>query len=319
MDIRPEWPRKEQYEFWPWAGGVKRFAAALGMPAPRNLWEAAAHGYGAYALYMRDQLPEAAKAINIALRASAGSGWLAQLLYLINGELEARDYARRVERSQFIFEVPRSSPQGDNLVELVEEYARRVEKLLDVPRQPTMFTLLPPDSLAEFSTSPHGYMVPKIPYFKVCLPHGEDEPPPELARGVVHEYLHVAESELSQGKAPRWLTEGLAEWADGELVDDEQVDEWCLLPGETPRFEEIEGIFHSGLSVEDADMEYAYAAALSAVTYLIAKHGIYDVREFIARLKDEPEGRAFREAFGETKRDFERDWQERLRREPGTS
>ena len=299
-----------------WRPGTWRFAATLGVSVPRNMWEAAVHGNSAYELYMRDRLPQAAKAVQRAMLGHAWPRWLGQLLFMTNGELEARDFGRRVERPPFIYELPVDDPNADALIDLTETHAARVEKLLAAERQPTLFTFLPPDSLVDRSHSRHGYMVPKLPYYKICLPHEPGEPPLHLARGLVHEYVHVLENELSGGEAPRWLKEGLAQWADGELVDQEEVDDLVLLPGEHPRLGQIEGLFSSDHSVDDEEMEYAYAAALSAVTHLIDRHGTWDVRDFLVRLKNEREGRAFKDAFGESERAFEKAWHQWLKKNP---
>jgi hypothetical protein len=299
-----------------WRPGTHHFAATLGLSAPRNVWETAVHANGAYELYMRDRLPQAAKALRRAMLGHAWPQWLGQLLYMTEGELEARDFGRRVERSPFGFEVPADDRNGDALVDLTETHAARAEELLAAERQPTLFTFVHPDSLMDYSDSRHGYMVPKLPYYKVCLPYEPGEPVSGLARGLVHEYVHVLENELSQGEAPRWVKEGLAEWADGELVDQEEVDDLVLLPNEYPRLGEIEGLFSSGHSVDDEEMAYAYAAALSAVTHLIDRHGIWDVRDFLIRLQKQREGPAFRAAFGEPERAFEKSWHQWLKENP---
>jgi len=155
-------------------------------------------------------------------------------------------------------------------------------------------------------------MVPKLPYYKVCLPYEPGKSLSRLARGLVHEYIHVLENEVSQGEAPRWLKEGLAEWAEGELVD-EEIDDLVLLPDEYPSLGEIEALFTSGHHVDDEELQYAYAAALSAVTYLIDRHGIWDVRDFMVRLQKQREGPGFRGAFGESERAFEKAWHQWLK------
>jgi hypothetical protein len=230
--------------------------------------------------------------------------------------MEARDFGERVERDPFLFEVPAADLQGGTLADLVEGCAADVEGLLKAERQPCLFTFLPPGSLAEMTDSPHGYMTPKLPYYKVCLPLEPDEPPASLAQALVHEYTHVLEAEVSQGRAPRWLSEGLAEWAEDALVDNPDGEELILLEGEYPRLGEIEGLFHSGRSVDEDEMGYAYAGARGAVDHLVARHGMPDVVDFLHRLREEDEGRAFKAAFGESERAFEKAWHQWLRENP---
>jgi hypothetical protein len=296
-----------------WNPAVRHFTAGVGLPPAENIWASAAHAYSAYDLYLADRLVEAEAAVRRS--ADAHLTWIANLLYIISGELEARDFARRVERPPFIFELPADDSRYEQVVTIAEDCAGRVEKMLEFERPPTMISLLEPDSLLQRTRSHAGYMAPKEPYYKICLPRPEPPGIGEMAFPLVHEYMHVGVCELSDRRAPHWLTEGLAEWAEQNLLDALPEDELVLLEDEYPRLGHVEGIFHSGRSVDDEEVEYAYAAAYSAVTHLIALHGRYDVREFLVRLSEKDEGPAFRAAFGQSQRQFEHAWHEQLRRE----
>ena len=55
---------------------------------------------------------------------------------------------------------------------------------------------------------------------KIRLPVGPTLPPArDLERLVVHEYAHAAIHDLSRGRAPRWLHEGLAQVLEGTASD----------------------------------------------------------------------------------------------------
>jgi hypothetical protein len=274
------------------------------------------HGLAAYRLYMQDRLAEAAEACEAALTQGlqGKSSWLARLLYEASAELEARDSSRRVEQTPFIFELPGDSHQYDGLVALADRSATRIEKMLGFERPKTMFTVLPVGSLIRYTDAAWGYMAPKDPYFKICLPASGPRGARETAPTLVHEYTHVAVYELSDWKVPRWLSEGLAQWMEAAVLGDEE--EPVLGPDDLPRLGTIEGRFSADGDFEGFDpREWAYDAALAAVKRLIAVHGEYDVREFLARLAKESEGRAFQGAFGQSERQFEREWHERLKAE----
>ncbi len=296
-----------------WNPAVRHFAAGVGLPAAENVWASAAHAYLAYDLYLADRLAEAEAAL--ARAADARVTCAGDLLYLISGELEARDFARRIERPPFIFELPADDPRYEQVVTVAEDCAERVEKMLEFERPATMMSLLERDSLLQRTKSHAGYMAPKEPYYKICLPRPEPDEIEELAFPLIHEYMHIGICELSDCRAPRWLSEGLAEWAEHNLLDTAPAEELALFEREYPRLGHVEGIFHSGRSVDDEEVEYAYAASYSAVTHLVALHGRYDVRQFLVCLGEKDEGPAFRAAFGQSRRQFEHEWHERLRRE----
>ncbi len=311
----PERPVSEREALFHRAG-VQRLSAQVGMPSPRNIWQTAVHAYKAYELYLMDRLPDAVEATRIALRhAHAGDG-LPNLLYIASAELEARDHAQIVERPPFTFELPAGSPNTAGIVALTDKHAQRLERMLQFERVPTMFTVLAADSLVELSNSPHGYLAPKEPFYKVCVVDDPEAPPDDLSRALTHEYMHVITGELTGDRSPRWVLEGVAEWAELEVSDEGELDQLELMPGEVPKLNEIEGIFWSGMSVAEEPMQYAYAGAYSAVEFLIERHGMFDVREFMVLLATQPEGKAFKRAFDESRGSFERAWRRMLKERP---
>jgi len=299
--------------------GWRHFLIDRGLVLESPTWaKQYVHGLAAYRLYMQDRLPEAAAACEAALGQGlqGRSSWPARLLYQVSAELEARDSCRRVERPPFIFELPADDVRYDRFIDLADRCAARVEKMLGFERPKTMFTLLPRGSLIQHTSARHGYMAPKEPYFKVCLPRPAPQKIGEADATLVHEYTHVATYQLSDWHAPRWLSEGLAQWTEETVLHDVEFVGPLVEPGDFPRLGQIEGRFHADGEFEGLDpREWAYDASLAAVRQLIAVHGEYDVREFLTCLARESEGRAFGHAFGQSERQFEREWHERLRRD----
>ena len=299
--------------------GWRHFLIDRGLVPESPTWaKQYVHGSAAYRLYMQDRLPEAAAACEAALAQGlqGQSSWPARLLYQVSAELEARDSSRRLERPPFVFELPADDPRYDRLIDLADRGAARVEKMLGFERPKTMFTLLPRGSLIQHTTARSGYMAPKEPYFKICLPRPAPQKIGEADATLVHEYTHVATYQLSDWHAPRWLGEGLAQWMEDTVLGDVEFVEPLVPPGDFPPLGRIEGRFHADGGVEGFDpRRWAYDASLAAVRQLIAVHGEYDVREFLTRLAKESEGRAFQQAFGQSERHFEHEWHERLRKE----
>ena len=312
----PPEPHPEDFTGWP--SGWRAFLLAHGIPAESATWSTRyVHGLAAYRLYMQDRLPEAlgAAQAGLAQGLDRGGAWIANLANTIAAELEARDSSRRLEHVPFIYELPQDGPRYDRLTDLANRCAAKVEQVLGFRRPATMFTLLAEGSLIRYTDSRYGYMAPKEPYFKICLPRPA---PADLSRtdsALVHEYTHVAVHTLSDWHTPRWVNEGLAQWMEERVLDLETAGP-LLPPGDHPHLGSVEARFHAHGDFGDFDpVRYAYDAALAAVRRLVAVHGEYDLRDFLARLAHESEGHAFGHTFGQSERRFEHEWHEQIERE----
>jgi len=116
----------------------------------------------------------------------------------------------------------------------------------------------------------------------------------DLARLVRHEYTHLVIHLASNGRAPIWLHEGLAQ---------------VMEPRPAPRFVEIEvprqyltlgGIERLGRTLSDPlAFTAGYELMHVAAEYLVDRGGMAGMRELLARLgKGETVGEALRHAFG---------------------
>jgi tetratricopeptide (TPR) repeat protein len=120
-----------------------------------------------------------------------------------------------------------------------------------------------------------------------------------------HEYGHALVQDLSGGRAPSWLSEGLAQyWEGGPMI--QQAASPARDPGATMPLHALHGSF-TGFSLAVA--RQAYADSYAATTALIARYGLGRVRELLASLSADVEfARAFERVFHERYPDFEATW-----------
>lgn len=102
---------------------------------------------------------------------------------------------------------------------------------------------------------------------------------PELARVLKHELTHCFITQKSQGRAPTWLQEGVAQWMEGRRSS---ADAGALIDaaaqGAIPDLRSLEG---SWMSLPTDSASVAYAWGLAVVESIIQQGGMSDVSRLI--------------------------------------
>jgi tetratricopeptide (TPR) repeat protein len=121
---------------------------------------------------------------------------------------------------------------------------------------------------------------------KIRLPQENADVTDENLRVLIaHEYTHAIVHDLSGGKAPTWLNEGLAEWQENKV---QKIDCSTLKPMLTfgSEFDYRKEFTKSiaDLSYEDARLFYVLSFTLTK--YMIERYRIFKVKEILAYMKE---------------------------------
>ncbi|HWP35160.1 MAG TPA: peptidase MA family metallohydrolase, partial [Thermodesulfobacteriota bacterium] len=270
----------------------------------------------ATALYRAGETAAAAGELEAASRLAPGDPRVAALLEKVRREAAAEQGHDRAASEHFTvsFEGGGTSAQAGYLVGLLLEEAYHAvgDGLGYRPVRRIHAVLYPAQQFRDVTRSPAW--AGALYDGKIRIPVGGLTDKSELlARVVRHEYAHALVHELSGGRAPVWLNEGVAMLSEGP-VDRQLLDAfraYVRRGGRVASLRQLEGTF---ARLGPAEARLAYAHALAATEQLAAAHGLHAVRRLLERLG---EGRPFEDAFRETfytsYDEFDRAWAAALR------
>jgi tetratricopeptide (TPR) repeat protein len=147
---------------------------------------------------------------------------------------------------------------------------------------------------------------------RIKLPvQGLIEHDPVLDRTLRHEFGHVLITALSRNRAPVWLSEGTAIWAEEEAEGDRE--EWALHVIEGRPLLRLSALNRPFINLSETEMPLAYAQSYLAVRTILDAHGPSRLRDLIVALGQEPSVEtAFERVLGTQLVTFERDFLESL-------
>jgi hypothetical protein len=183
----------------------------------------------------------------------------------------------------------------DEFESLREERVRSLLEVCDTTaralnwehRAETRFTVLLEASYSDFATHPEGYMAEKDPYYKICLPMYVCEDPEEFASAVAHEYAHVISTEVADGRADRWLEEGISVWQEAD-ANEEVLQMFREKSADWHTTESLEQLLEGGgafieTDEEELDLVYvAYQQAGVVVRHIANRYGEAKIAEILA-------------------------------------
>lgn len=120
---------------------------------------------------------------------------------------------------------------------------------------------------------------------KLRIPiNGLNSVTPELARVLKHELAHSFINQLSAGRCPPWLHEGIAQLLEPKSLGSEgrQLAQLFKSQNNIP-LNALEGSF---MRFSGAQAYVAYAESLAAVTYINETSGMGDIQNILQRLRE---------------------------------
>ena len=141
---------------------------------------------------------------------------------------------------------------------------------------------------------------------KIHLPIGGPIENEALLKKVVyHEFTHALVHQLSRGKTPAWLNEGLALYFEGRGPVDRDQLTLPLLP--------LDGLHGSFIKYDEPTARRAYAESRSATAYLIDRYGFFRIKLLLEGLADDtPFPQAFEQVFLVSYADFQTEWKKKI-------
>jgi tetratricopeptide (TPR) repeat protein len=206
--------------------------------------------------------------------------------FLAKAERDATVQANYSERESSHFTLHYEGQQtsellrGQLLATLDSEYDDLVQQLGITPRDNIPVVLYTNQAFFDVTQAPSWSGA--INDGKLRIPvQGVTSVTPELARVLKHELAHSFINQLSAGRCPQWLNEGIAQLIEPKpLPNGSRLAELYRTQREIP-LNALEGSF-ANLSAMQATL--AYAESLAAVQYISETYGMSDLQRILERL-----------------------------------
>ncbi|MBI3803805.1 MAG: tetratricopeptide repeat protein [Nitrospirae bacterium] len=213
---------------------------------------------------------------------------------------------QRAETRHFelLFEGREEKERARTILSLLEEAYREIGKAFSYyPAQTVVALLYTNQQFRDVTRSPAWTKA--LFDGKIHLPIGGPIENEALLKKIIyHEFTHALIHQLSHGKTPTWLNEGLALYFE-EGAGDEKVDR--SRPTPPLPLDRLHGSF---LSYDEPTARRAYETSRSATAYLIDRYGFFRIKLFLEELGGgDPFSERFEQQFLISYPDFQRAWQ----------
>lgn len=175
-----------------------------------------------------------------------------------------RSQQKEINRWLSIEWIPDEVELDESIISRVVEACDHSAKLLGWNHEgKVLLTILAEEVDAPWTDGRYGYMVDKYPFDKICIPRVAWQDRGQLRVTMAHEYAHVVTLNVTQGKIPRWLDEGIAMTMEGRLPN-QPVPVW---------HKEAEVLQAFQAPQDTTDRHFAYLQSLWIVRYLVSLGG----------------------------------------------
>jgi tetratricopeptide (TPR) repeat protein len=170
--------------------------------------------------------------------------------------------------------------RGQLVATLESEYDDLVRELGIAPRNSIPVVLYTEQSFFDVTQAPSWSGAVYDGKLRIPI-NGLTSVTPELARVLKHELAHSFISQLSGGRCPQWLNEGIA-----QAVEPKQVSHGQLLAElfRTQREIPLNALEGSFMRFSGAQATVAYEESLAAVQYISDTYGMSDLQRILERL-----------------------------------
>jgi cytochrome c-type biogenesis protein CcmH/NrfG len=170
--------------------------------------------------------------------------------------------------------------RGQLVATLEAEYDDLVRELGIAPRNSIPVVLYTEQSFFDVTQAPSWSGAVFDGKLRIPI-NGLSSVTPELARVLKHELAHSFISQLSGGRCPQWLNEGIAQAVEPKQVSHGQLlAELFRTQREIP-LNALEGTF---MQLSSAQATVAYEESLAAVQYISDTYGMSDLQRILERL-----------------------------------
>jgi hypothetical protein len=239
-----------------------------------------------YAQFSADRTKEAISSWQHSLQLRPDSA-VQQFLAKAQREDNAESNFTERESSHFVlhYEGKQTSDsfRGQILEALESDYDDLARDLGTPPRDNILVTLYTEQAFFDVTHAPSWSGAMNDGKLRIPI-NGLSSMTPELARVLKHELAHSFINQLSGGRCPPWLHEGIAQMLEPKSLgsDGRQLAQLFKLQHEIP-LNALEGSF---MRFSGAQAYVAYAESLAAVSYINESYGMGDIQNILQRLRE---------------------------------